>query len=104
MLISNNIAIAICSGARRHEIEQILLKGRLLKFFDLIVSADEVAAGKPDPQGFLLTLQMLATNHPGRNIEPSDCVVVEDSHWGIEAAKAAGMHTVETECYACNAR
>jgi HAD superfamily hydrolase (TIGR01509 family) len=94
MLINNNIAIAICSGARRKEIEQILLKGRLLKFFNLIVSADEVEVGKPDPQGFMLTLQMLTVNHPSLSIEPTDCIVIEDSHWGIEAAKVAGMHTV----------
>jgi len=93
-LLSNNLPIAICSGGRRNEIEQILLKGSLLKFFDMIVSADEVAVGKPDPQGFLLALQMLTLNHPGRSIEADDCVVIEDSRWGIEAAKKAGMHTI----------
>jgi len=94
MLQSNNLPVAICSGGRRHEIEQILLTGSLLNFFDIIVSADEVEAGKPDPQGFHLALNMLELSHPGRSIEARECVVIEDSHWGIEAAKTAGMKTV----------
>ncbi|OHB45268.1 MAG: hypothetical protein A2178_01165 [Planctomycetes bacterium GWC2_49_10] len=93
-LLTNNLPVAICSGGRRLEIEQILLTGHLLKFFDIIVSADEVEVGKPDPQGFLLTLQLLTLNHPGRSIEADECVVIEDSRWGIEAAKKAGMRTV----------
>lgn len=94
MLAKHSIPIAICSGGRRNEIEQILLKGKLLEFFEVLVSADEVAAGKPDPEGFLLTLKLLAENHAALNIEAADCVVIEDSRWGIAAAKGAGMHTI----------
>jgi beta-phosphoglucomutase len=93
-LTANNLSIAICSGALRNEIETMLVNVRLLDFFEVIVSADEVKKGKPDPQGFLITLQMLNSRHPGKTIKAADCVVIEDSHWGLEAAQAAGMHTV----------
>ena len=93
MLRQNNIPMAICSGAVQAEIELILEKARLRDFFEVIVSAEQVKKGKPDPEGFLLTLQKL--NEKTKNpIGPNQCIVIEDSHWGLEAAKAGGMHTV----------
>ena len=100
-LTANNLLLAICSGGLRNEIETVLLRARLLDFFEVIVSADEVKKGKPDPQGFLITLQMLNSRHPGKTIKAGDCVVIEDSHWGLDAGRAAGMHTVAvTNSYA----
>ncbi len=93
MLEQNNIPIAICSGALRVEIELILEESRLRRFFEVVVSAEQVKRGKPNPEGFLLTLQKLNQNAQDV-ISPAQCVVIEDSHWGLEAAKAAGMHTV----------
>jgi len=93
MLGKNNIKTAICSGSLLAEIELILDQARLRDFFDVIVSAEQVKKGKPHPEGFLLTLEKL--NKKGDSeIEASQCVVIEDSHWGLESAKAAGMHTV----------
>ena len=93
MLKQNNIPMAICSGALLTEIELILEDARLRSFFDVIVSAEQVKKGKPNPEGLLLTLQKL---NQGRRIPIvcEHCIVIEDSHWGLEAAKAAGMHTV----------
>ena len=93
MLKQNKILRAICSGALSGEIELILEKGGLRRFFDVIVSGEQVKRGKPEPDGFLLTLERL--NDGGKNpIAANECVVIEDSHWGLEAAKAAGMHTI----------
>ncbi len=93
MLKDNSIRMAICSGALLAEIEMILEEARLRSFFEVIVSAEYVKKGKPNPEGFLLTLQRL--NEKSRTpVLPSQCIVIEDSHWGIEAAKAAGMHTI----------
>jgi beta-phosphoglucomutase len=94
MLSGSAILVAICSGGRRGEISQILTRGSLAGYFKIIVSADEVKIGKPDPEGYLLTLKQLAIRHPGKNIEANDCVVIEDSRWGIEAAKSASMKTI----------
>jgi beta-phosphoglucomutase len=93
MLGQNNIPMAICSGALLTEIELILEEARLRHFFEVIVSAEQVRKGKPSPDGFLLTLQKL---NKGRQIpiRGAECVVIEDSRWGLAAAGAAGMHTV----------
>lgn len=93
MLKENNIPMAICSGAVLTEIELILEQAQLRPFFTAIVSAEQVKKGKPHPEGFLLTLQKL---NYGRQspILANQCIVIEDSHWGLDAARAAGMHTI----------
>jgi beta-phosphoglucomutase len=93
MLTDNKIRRAICSGALLADIQPILDKSQLGHFFEEIVSAEQIEKGKPDPEGFLLALKKL--NEGSRNpIAAGECVVIEDSHWGLEAAIAAGMHTV----------
>jgi beta-phosphoglucomutase len=93
MLKDNNMPMAICSGALLTEIELVLEQARLRDFFGVIVSAEQVARGKPYPDGFLLTLQKL--NQDRQNpIGANQCIAIEDSHWGLQAARAAGMHTV----------
>jgi beta-phosphoglucomutase len=93
MLAQNDVPMAICSGALLAEIELILEQAKLRTFFEVIVSAEFVKKGKPHPEGFLLTLQKLNQERQ-RPILAEQCIVIEDSHWGLEAAKAAGMHTI----------
>ena len=100
MLAGNKIPIGICSGALLPEIEMILKGALLCSYFEVIVSAEQVENGKPDPEGFLLALKLL-DKRMHKSIKPENCVVIEDSHWGLEAAKAAGMRTVAiTNTYA----
>ncbi len=100
MLAGNRIPMAICSGALLAEIEMILNGAGLRSYFEVIISAEQVKKGKPDPEGFLLALEILNKNLH-KSIKPADCVVIEDSHWGLEAAKAAGMRAVAiTNTYA----
>ena len=93
MLEQNNVPMGICSGTLRTEIELILAEAKLRHLFSIIVSAEQVHKGKPDPEGFLLTLSKLNENGL-QAIKGDECVVIEDSRWGLEAAKAAGMHAV----------
>ena len=93
MLKENNVPMAICSGAVRAEIELILEQARLSPFFAVIVSAEQIKKGKPHPEGFLWTLQELNSNVTDP-ILPNQCIVIEDSHWGLKAARAAQMHTI----------
>jgi len=93
MLQRNNVPMAICSGALLAEIELTLEEARLRELFAVIVSAEQVKKGKPNPQGFLLTLQKLNHNRQ-KPIAARECIVIEDSHWGLQAARAAGMHTI----------
>jgi beta-phosphoglucomutase len=93
MLSQNNMSMAICSGALLPEINLILEGAKLNSFFEVIVSAEQIKKGKPAPDGLLLTLQKL--NEKNENpITAGQCIVIEDSHWGLEAAEAAGMHPV----------
>jgi len=93
MLAQNKVPMAICSGALLTEIELLLEDAGLRHFFAVIVSAEHVKKGKPHPEGFLLTLEKL---NKGRDnpIEADQCIVIEDSLWGLQAAKAAGMHSI----------
>jgi len=93
MLEQNNIPMAICSGALLTEVEMVLEDARLRHLFEVIVSGEQVTKGKPDPEGFLLSLQRLNESR-ANPITANQCIVIEDSHWGLEAAKAAGMHTI----------
>lgn len=53
----------------------------------VFITADDVRAGKPAPDGYLLAAQRL-------HVKPADCVVVEDAPAGIRAGKAAGMKVI----------
>ncbi len=93
MLRQNGIPIAVCSGETRNDIDLILEGTSLASRFDPIVTADDVKEGKPHPEGFKLALRRL--NDGGKErISAGQCVVIEDSHWGLEAARSAGMHTI----------
>ena len=100
MLRQNNIPMAICSGALLPEINLILEGAQLSCFFEVIVSAEQIKKGKPAPDGLLLTLQKLnchkaSCGEKNKSLITADqCIVIEDSHWGLEAARAAGMHPV----------
>jgi beta-phosphoglucomutase len=76
--------LAIVSGALRREIEMVLDLAGLRPHFAEIVSAEDVTACKPDPQGYQRAREMLA-------LAPNRCVVVEDSLPGLAAARAAGL-------------
>jgi len=93
MLRSSRIPLGICSGALRNDIEMILEGSQLQGAFDIVVSADDVTKGKPDPQGFLLALQRLG-DKLGRPLQAGRCVVIEDSYWGLQAAQSAGMRRI----------
>jgi mannitol-1-/sugar-/sorbitol-6-phosphatase len=52
----------------------------------VLVTVDDIAAGKPDPAGYLRAAELLG-------VPATDCLVVEDAEVGLEAARAAGAHT-----------
>ncbi len=93
MLLKNNIPIAICSGATAKDIEIMLHGTQLQDVFLTIVTADDVEQGKPSPQGYLLAIKKLSDNLK-KTITPGKCIVIEDSYWGLEAAKNAGTKTI----------
>ena len=82
--------LAIASGALRSEICYILRQGCLNKYFSVLVAAEDVRNGKPHPEGFLTAMKIL-NKKLGLRLKPRECLVVEDSLEGIEAARRAGM-------------
>ena len=86
---ATRVPLAVASGALRHEIELILAQAGLAEFFAAIVSAEDVRAGKPSPEGFLRALERLRARLP--DLAPGACLAIEDSQPGIESARRAGM-------------
>jgi beta-phosphoglucomutase len=82
--------LAICSGALKDEIEAMLEGIGLRDCFNIIVAAEDVTVGKPDPQGYLLTAK-LVSEKIGKPIKPADCLVVEDAPTVIKSVKSAGF-------------
>lgn len=79
--------IAIASSGARKSIELTLRTTKLKNFFDTVVTTEDVKRGKPYPDLFLEAAGRLG-------VRPTDCVVIEDSPHGIEAARCANMHTI----------
>jgi beta-phosphoglucomutase len=78
---------AIASSAPRANVDVMLQVLGITDQIDAIVSAEDVIAGKPDPQVFLAAAA-------GVGVPPDRCVVVEDAAAGIEAAERAGMWSI----------
>ena len=82
-----NMQTAICTSSHRQSLEALLHRLRLLDLLPASVSAEDCTRSKPDPQGYRLVAERL-------EVSPGRCLVFEDSHAGVQAAKAAGMKVV----------
>jgi beta-phosphoglucomutase len=91
--LSSRYPLAIVSGALRNEIELVLSLGNLRDCFRVIVAAEDTIACKPDPEGYLKALAALNSSASMERtlIQPDQCLAIEDSVAGVEAAKRAGM-------------
>jgi HAD superfamily hydrolase (TIGR01509 family) len=85
--------IAIASGARGAEIRRLLEREGLTACFTAIVAAEDTAVSKPAPDPYLRALALLAPSFGGQ-LAAADCVAIEDSYWGLQSARTAGMRTV----------
>jgi beta-phosphoglucomutase len=91
--LAASLPLAIASGALRLEILRILDRTGLTQYFGAIVAAEDSPAGKPAPDPYLRAVDRLSAAS-GQQLAPAECVAVEDSHWGLESARAAGLRTV----------
>jgi beta-phosphoglucomutase len=78
--------LAVVSGAARSEVETVL-RAAGIAVFDVIVSAEDVTRGKPDPEGYLRALDLLG-------LRGARAAAIEDTPPGVTAAKAAGLYCV----------
>jgi HAD superfamily hydrolase (TIGR01509 family) len=87
LLAAEGVPMAVASGSSPAAIEAILAGTGLASHLTSVVSADEVAHGKPAPDVFLEAARRLG-------VTPADCVVMEDAAPGAVAAHAAGMRCI----------
>ena len=90
-------SIGLVSMARRIEIDHVLGRGGLTSYFDVIVSAEDATACKPDPSCYNSGLELLNRRRGEAHIIPlraDECLVVEDSPPGIRSGRGAGMRTL----------
>lgn len=76
--------IAIASSSKQHEIKNVLKLCHLEDYFEIIMSGDMFKESKPNPEIYLTCANKL-------NLKPEECIAIEDSEYGITAAKNAGM-------------
>lgn len=81
------IPLAICSGARRHEILAVVERLGFGDALSFIISADDVTRCKPDPEPYATAVSRLKAR-------PDRCITVEDTDKGVASAKAAGIKAV----------
>ena len=91
---SRTLKLAIVSGAVRKEIELVLSHSKLADYFQVIVADDDITTSKSEPDGYLLAVERLNQEYPDLNLQPRECLVIENTLAGIQAAKRVGMQVV----------
>ena len=86
-LQSQNILMALMTSSKQNKMKRALKELSLEQTFDTIVTADRITKGKPDPFCYQLAAKDL-------HLQPSECLVLEDSLAGIAAGTAAGMRVI----------
>ena len=86
-LRERGLRLALASSSPLHYIRKVLDVCGLAEFFEVVESGDELKQSKPHPEIYLLTLEKLG-------LPASSCCAVEDSDYGIEAARSAGIYTI----------
>ncbi len=85
--LAGRYRLGLASGSERIVVDEVLTLGNLRRFFSAVVTASDVARGKPAPDIFLRAAELLG-------IPPRACCAIEDSKPGIAAALAAGMRVI----------
>jgi beta-phosphoglucomutase len=75
--------IAVCSNSVRQSVETMMRLSGLEPYLDKMISNEDVAKGKPDPEMYLQAMSTF-------NLMPEECLILEDNDHGIEAAVASG--------------
>ena len=86
-LVEAGIKVALASSSTQGEIAELIDSAGIRRYFSIVMSGEELAESKPNPEIYLRTLARLGVN-------ARDAVAVEDSDVGIAAARAAGLDVV----------
>jgi len=86
-LARQGVPRAVASSATRHDVDELLTEVGVRRHFEVVVTADDVRRGKPDPEVYVRAAE-------GLGLPPGGCVVFEDSVVGVRAARTAGMRVI----------
>jgi beta-phosphoglucomutase len=86
--------LAIASGALKSEILRVLDRADLTRHFQAIVAAEDTPASKPSPAPYLRAMALLSAAVGEPPLSGANCVAIEDSQWGLDSARAAGVRTI----------
>jgi HAD superfamily hydrolase (TIGR01509 family) len=86
-LKQNNVRMAVATSAPRVNLDFVLDILNIRDYFEVLIDESYVKHGKPDPEIYRITAQQL-------KIKPENCIVIEDSIFGIQSAKANGMKVI----------
>jgi HAD superfamily hydrolase (TIGR01509 family) len=76
---------AVCSNSIRNTVELMMDRAGLVRYFDVLISNEDVKHPKPDPEMYLAAME-------GLGCAPDECLIIEDNENGIRAARASGGH------------
>jgi beta-phosphoglucomutase len=93
-LAAGAVPLAVASGALRSEVQAFVTVLGLSGAFSVVVAADDVASSKPDPETYLKALDGLQRGSGNAVMRPQQCVAIEDTPAGIQAARTAGIRVV----------
>ena len=93
-LVQHRVPLAIASGALHEDIRLILEVLFLESAFPIIVAADDVQRSKPDPETYQLAFERLQGRSGNNAFDRHNCLAIEDTATGIQAAKKAGLFCV----------
>ena len=93
---SADIKLALVTGRQRGQVELVLERAGLSECFSVIVASDDVSAegSKPAADGYVRAIERLNAEYPELAVAVDECIAIENSFAGIEAAKAAGVQVV----------
>jgi HAD superfamily hydrolase (TIGR01509 family) len=86
--------LALVTGAVKGETVSVLKKAGIFEYFQVIVAGDEINTSKPQPDGYLLAVERLKNLNPNLQLQPANCLAIEDTLAGITAAKKAGISVI----------
>lgn len=89
-LKNDGYKMAVCSNSIRNTIDIMMQKASLEQYFEFYVSNQDVKNGKPDPEMYNKAIKKL-------ELDPKECMIIEDNENGIKAAKASGAWVMEVD-------
>ena len=93
-LHASGYKLGLVTSTMRSEVDLILKRVEIDRYFETIITGDEVSHGKPEPDGYLLAIDRLNQLDPDLNLSVAECLSIEHTFTGIQTAKQAGIKVV----------